>query len=94
MQSQSSEAKVTDHRRERNGEIDYKKVFCLFSSYSNAAIFILIISLIIGVIGIIVFFLQLYDESQQANTRLKEELQKLNNDHTLSKKKLEEALKV
>merc|ERR1719266_3256734 len=55
------ETKVTDHRRERNGEIDYKK---------------------------------LYEESQQANTRLKEDLQKLNNDHSLSKKKLEDALKV
>ena len=53
-----------------------------------------VIALIIALIDFIIFFLQLYDESQQANTRLKEELQKLNNDHTLSKKKLEEALKV
>ena len=34
LQSLSSEAKVTDHKRERNGEIDYKKVE-LFLTYTS-----------------------------------------------------------
>ena len=37
---------------------------------------------------------QLYEESQQANTRLKDDLEKLSNENAVSKKKLEDAMKV
>merc|ERR1712223_1467646 len=59
--SQSSDAKPTGHNRERNGEVDYKK---------------------------------LYEESQQANTRLSDDLSKVRRELVSSKKKFEEALKV
>merc|ERR1711997_878476 len=60
-ESQSSDAKPTGHNRERNGEVDYKK---------------------------------LYEESQQANTRLSDDLSKVRSELVSSKKKFEEALKV
>ena len=40
------------------------------------------------------FIFQLYEESQQANTRLKDDLEKLSNENAVSKKKLEDAMKV
>jgi hypothetical protein len=60
-ESQSSDAKPTGHNRERNGEVDYKK---------------------------------LYEESQQANTRLSDDLSKVRSELVSSKKKFEEAIKV
>ena len=90
LQSLSSEAKVTDHKRERNGEIDYKKVCLCLTSFFD--IHVILDTMIWNLYFNCIF--QLYEESQQANTRLKDDLEKLSNENAVSKKKLEDAMKV